>query len=97
MTHIVADLEAFERAEGQFKKALDAYERILERLDRDLRGSLAEWSGDARAAYGVAHEDWVRSAELMARAIADFHKALQHAHRNFRSAHEAHLTMWHAS
>ncbi|MDL4820781.1 WXG100 family type VII secretion target [Actinomadura opuntiae] len=97
MTHIVADLEAFELAEAQFKKALEAYEEILERLDHDLRGSLAEWAGDARTTYNAAHQEWARSAKLMSRAIADFHRALQRAHRNFRAAHEAHLRMWHAS
>jgi ESAT-6 family protein len=81
-------------AEDGFRQILHALQAQLENLDRELRASLGEWDGEARAAYQVAHAQWQAAADDMARSLAWLHGAIRTAGGNYGSARAANLTMW---
>jgi WXG100 family type VII secretion target len=83
-----------EAAEDDFRATLNALQAELDELDGRLRAGLAEWSGDARAAYDVAHAAWQQAATDMARALGLLQAAIGTAHLNYQGARTANLRMW---
>jgi WXG100 family type VII secretion target len=81
-------------AEDDFRVILNALRAELDELDGRLRGGLAEWTGDARAAYDVAHAAWQQATADMASSLALLQAAIGTAHLNYQSARTANLRMW---
>jgi WXG100 family type VII secretion target len=81
-------------AEDEFQQVLDALRARLEQLDGELRTSLSEWTGDAQAAYQVAHAQWRAAADDMAGKLAWLHSVLRAAHQNYHSARTTNIGMW---
>lgn len=81
-------------AEDEFQQVLDALRARLEQLDGELRTSLGEWTGDAQAAYQVAHAQWRAAADDMAGSLAWLRSVLWTAHQNYHSAHTTNIGMW---
>jgi WXG100 family type VII secretion target len=76
----------FSSAYIEFTKALRDYDKILASLDREVKHSLREWSGDAQRAYHVKHSEWIAASrymhswlDLLCRNIHDSHQALRAA------------------
>ncbi|GAA2150460.1 WXG100 family type VII secretion target [Actinomadura napierensis] len=80
-------VEAFERLRKEFVECVDV-------LDGNLRLHLAEWDGDARHAYDVAHRDWTEAAADMADQIAYLRHWLTVGHRNYSGALDAAMRTW---
>ncbi|WP_433248670.1 WXG100 family type VII secretion target [Actinomadura nitritigenes] len=96
MTLIRADFTAFSEAERSFEKALRDFETVLDRLEKSLAGSLAEWDGDARNAYTAAHARWDKTARDLHAELDRLRRAVGRAHRNFRSSSDTNVRMWSA-
>lgn len=73
---------------------LNALRAELDELDGHLRAGLAEWTGDARAAYDAAHAAWQRATADMASSLALLQAAVGTAHQNYQSARTTNLRMW---
>ena len=80
--------------EDEFQQILHALRGQLEQLDAELRASLSEWSGEAQAAYQVAHARWQAAADDMASRLAWLHSVLGTAHQNYHSARATNVGMW---
>lgn len=81
-------------AEDGFQQILYGLQAELDGLQAKLQASLREWSGEAQAAYQVAHAQWQAAADDMARSLAFLHGAVRTAGGNYGSARSANLTMW---
>jgi ESAT-6 family protein len=81
-------------AEDGFQQILYGLQAELDGLQAKLQASLHEWSGEAQAAYQVAHAQWQAAADDMARSLAFLHGAIRTAGGNYGSARSANLTMW---
>jgi ESAT-6 family protein len=91
---IFVSLPVMQSAEDDFRAILNGLRAELDELDGRLRAGLAEWTGDARAAYDTAHAAWQQAAADMARSLALLQAAVGTAHLNYQSARTANLRMW---
>jgi WXG100 family type VII secretion target len=92
---IFVDLSKVALGEDEFQQILHALRSRLDRLDAELRASLGEWSGEAQAAYRVAHAQWQAAADDMAGRLAWLRSVLGTAHQNYHNARATNLGMWH--
>jgi 6 kDa early secretory antigenic target len=83
-----------ESGEDEFQQVLNALRGKLDQLDAGLRASLSQWTGDAQAAYQVAHAEWRAAATDMASTLAWLQSVLGTAHQNYQSARTTNLGMW---
>ncbi len=91
---IYVDLSTVASAEYEFRQVLHALQDQLDQLDGELRTSLSQWTGEAQAAYQVAHAQWRAAADDMARSLSLLHGVLQTAHQNYHSARTTNIGMW---
>jgi WXG100 family type VII secretion target len=91
---ISVDLPSVSSAEEGFQQTLYGLEAELDGLQAKLQTSLRAWSGEAQAAYQVAHAQWQAAADDMAKSLAFLHGAIRTAGGNYGSARSANLTMW---
>ena len=91
---IRVDLLGMAAAGEYFQEILYALEAELDRLDASLRASLSEWTGDARDAYQVAHQQWQEAAGEMVKNLARLQSVIKIAHANFDSARSVNMGMW---
>jgi ESAT-6 family protein len=91
---IRVDLLGMALAEDSFLQTLYALEAELGRLDTNLQASLAEWTGDARDAYQIAHQRWHAAADEMVKNLAWLQHVIKTAHANFGSARSVNVGMW---
>lgn len=89
-----ADSTAMTRAYDDFSQAFSDLDRVLDDLDASLETSLAEWDGQARQAFDVAHREWRQTAKDMAGQLAALRQAIMVAHRNYSSCEAANLRMF---
>jgi 6 kDa early secretory antigenic target len=94
---IFVALPTMASAEDDFRAVLNALQAQLDELDGQLRASLAEWSGDARAAYDVAHAAWQQATADMVKSLALLHEVIRTAHMNYQSARTTNVRMWRGS
>lgn len=92
--HIYVDLSTVASTEDEFEQVLHALQDQLNQLDNELRTSLSEWTGEAQAAYHVAHARWRAAADDMARVLAGLRSVLRTAHQNYHSARTTNIGMW---
>ena len=81
-------------AEEDFRVVLNALQAELDELDGKMSAGLAEWTGDARAAYDLAHAAWRQAAADMVKSLALLHAVIGTAHMNYQSARTTNLRMW---
>jgi len=91
---IRVDLSILAAAEEDYRRALYALEAQLDRLDSELSVHLSEWSGDAQAAFEVAHAQWRAAADDMAQTLAWLGGVIRTARANYQSARATNLRMW---
>lgn len=91
---IFAQLAALQAAEEEFAHVLTALRVVLEDLDRSLASGLAEWNGDARAAYRDAHAKWRTAADDMANRLDALKTLIGTGHHNYRRSLAANMAMW---
>jgi ESAT-6 family protein len=91
---ISVDLPSMSSAEDGFQQILYGLQAELAGLQAKLQSSLREWSGEAQAAYQVAHAQWQAAAADMAKSLAFLHGAIRTAGGNYASARSANLAMW---
>lgn len=94
MNRVRVEFARMSEAEQAFRTSLGALLDELADLDQQLQAHLSDWTGDAQKAYQVAYDEWHATANDMADALSVLHQVIVRAHRNFRSAHSANLTMW---
>ncbi len=73
---------------------LYALEAQLDQLDAELGAHLSEWSGDARAAFDVAHAQWRAAADDMAQTLAWLGGVIRTARANYECARTTNMRMW---
>jgi WXG100 family type VII secretion target len=73
---------------------LYALEARLDQLEAELGTHLSEWTGEARAAFDVAHAQWRAAADDMARTLAWLGGVIGTARANYTSASTTNLRMW---
>lgn len=82
------------QAYDDFSRILSAMDQVLEDLNANLKHSLAEWDGQAREAFDVAHRMWCHAAADMAGQLADLRRAIAVAHGNYSRCEAANLKMF---
>ncbi len=91
---IRANFTSFAEAEQDFQQVLQAFEFVLDSLERKLAQTLTQWTGDAQEAYAEAYAIWNRAARDQHAELARLRKAINRAHRNFHSASDTNVRMW---
>ena len=91
---IRVDLSVLAAAEEDYRRVLYALEAQLDQLDAELGAHLGEWSGDARAAFDVAHAQWRAAADDMAQTLAWLGGVIRTARANYQSARATNVRMW---
>ncbi|HKB31397.1 MAG TPA: WXG100 family type VII secretion target [Streptosporangiaceae bacterium] len=93
---IAGDFGDFAAAEESFKQILDVLDETVRELDRELRSSLAQWTGAAAEAYWTAHGRWQDAASDMAGELSRLRTVVVVSRGNFARALAANLRMWRA-
>ncbi|WP_019630510.1 WXG100 family type VII secretion target [Actinomadura atramentaria] len=91
---IRAELAALETGEAGLRRAYERFKSTLDRLDGELRTSLAAWSGEDRTAYDQAHREWTEAARDIARRLDELHRHVARARLNFHASLRANHGMW---
>jgi WXG100 family type VII secretion target len=91
---IRVDLSVLAAAEEDYRRVLYALEAQLDQLDAELGAHLGEWSGDARAAFDVAHAQWRAAADDMAQTLAWLGGVIRTARANYESARTTNMRIW---
>ncbi len=66
----------------------------LERLDGQVRGSLAEWSSTARTVYQVKSDDNRRQADYLATLLLKMATHVQNAHEAYTATELQNARIW---
>lgn len=88
------DLDLLEERVEQMASFERSLDRALTRLEAPARSLDATWTGLAAEAHRHAHARWLREAAEMRRALAGLRAAARIAHRNYRAAVAANVSMW---
>ena len=91
---IRVELSVLATAEEDYRRVLYALEAQLDQLDAELGAHLSEWSGDARAAFDVAHAQWRAAADDMAQTLAWLGGVIRTARANYECARTTNMRMW---
>lgn len=91
---IRVELPVLATAEEDYRRVLYALEAQLDQLDAELVAHLSEWTGEARAAFDVAHAQWRAAADDMARTLAWLGGVIRTARANYTSASTTNVRMW---
>ncbi|HEY2579048.1 MAG TPA: WXG100 family type VII secretion target [Streptosporangiaceae bacterium] len=91
---IQVDLQNMAACEDFFAQILYSLEAELDRLDISLQANLSAWSGEAKDAYLVAHQQWQAAASEMTRNLAWLHKVIATARGNYDSTRLVTMGMW---
>ena len=91
---IRVELSVLATAEEDYRRVLYALEAQLDQLDAELGAHLSEWTGEARAAFDVAHAQWRAAADDMAQTLAWLGGVIQTARANYQSARTTNLNIW---
>lgn len=83
-----------QNAQQNFLSALKSYQATLETLDSQVRAHLAEWDGDARAAYEQKSREWKQAAQQMATAVSSMSKVIGESHDIHLGAERQNTAMW---
>lgn len=83
-----------QNAQANFRNALKTYQATLDSLDAQVRAHLAEWDGDARAAYEQKSREWKQSAQRMAGAVNGMGQAIGDSHDIHLGAERNVTSMW---
>jgi len=73
---LVVNFAALESASADIAHAIGELEGQLDQLERDAAPLVAQWSGDARAAYDARAARWRTAAADMARMLRDIKSAV---------------------
>lgn len=80
-----------------FVDTLQSFEQRAEAIASRVDGQIATlhvgWSGDAAAAHGASHDEWMAAANQMREALSDLRIAADTAHRNYTDAVRTNLEM----
>ncbi|RFU43308.1 WXG100 family type VII secretion target [Actinomadura logoneensis] len=94
MSDIFIHFGGMQNAQQNFLAALNKYNSILEQLHSQVRNHLAEWDGDARAAYDAKSREWAVAAQRMATAVSGMSKAIGESHDIHRGAEGQNVGVW---
>ncbi|GGV26661.1 hypothetical protein GCM10010182_56790 [Actinomadura cremea] len=83
-----------QNAQQNFQNALKSYQATLDALDAQVRANLAEWDGDARAAYEQKSREWKQAAQRMATAVNGMSRAIGDSHDIHLGAERTNTAMW---
>ena len=69
-------------------------ESLLAEIDAEVKKLHITWSGNAAAAQKQSHEEWVRGAAVMRKALGQLHVAGTGAHQNYTGVIATNQKMW---
>lgn len=79
---------------GDLQAAYNSTESTLTSLEGELEQSLAQWDGDARAAYSAAKAKWDAAADHMAQVIQKMTSTLSTIDENYAANERAISSSW---
>lgn len=83
-----------QNGQANFVAALKQFQAALQTLDNNVRTHLAEWDGDAKAAYEVKKAEWARAAQKMATVVQGMGGAIGDSHDIHRTAENQNTGLW---
>lgn len=89
-----ANFMTLQEAEADFSMAFRALRDELDDLDRELRGLLAPWIGDAALNYEGTQREWNSAANDMSNVLRALGLAIGDVHHNYASAEKANADLW---
>ncbi|MWA00824.1 hypothetical protein F8568_010615 [Actinomadura sp. LD22] len=89
-----AKYAGFQNAYAGFTTAVNEYDKVLTALDRDLKISLSEWSGDAQEFYRLRHDEWMAASRLMHAWLNDLRVLIGRSHVILKAADDQVARNW---
>ena len=90
----LAQFGTMQAGEENFLAVYNTLTGTLETLQRELQGSLAEWTGSAQAAYQTARAQWDAAAAHMASVLNQLGNVIGTANENYQEAERNLSALW---
>jgi WXG100 family type VII secretion target len=91
---VSVDVDALQSTVGILRDATAAISRILTDLESEVRTLGGEWTGEASAAYAVAHRSWNSDLAVMRALLGDASEALNAANGRYAAADSEAASFW---
>ncbi|RAY11453.1 hypothetical protein DPM19_29530 [Actinomadura craniellae] len=92
--YTLVNFGGMQNGQANFVNALNQFKAALDQLDGDIRTHLAEWDGDARAAYTQAQARWNQAAARMTAVVQGMGGAIGDSHDIHRRAENVNTNLW---
>jgi ESAT-6 family protein len=89
-----ANFGAINQGAAAFAQTASALMTELEDLEGKLKAKLAQWEGDAQAAYHTYQQQWNSSARDMQNIVTQLGTAIDDSGQNYQAAERANTQMW---
>jgi WXG100 family type VII secretion target len=83
-----------EQSQADFASIYGQLSDTVNTLDSQMRGSLAEWNGQAQQAYYSAKATWDAAMADMATVVNQLSGVIGVAHHNYTAAESANTSLW---
>jgi 6 kDa early secretory antigenic target len=89
-----AQFGALQTGEADFASIYSQLQSTISTLDAKLRANLAEWDGEAQAAYHVAKAKWDAAMANMAMVLNNLKAVIGEANVNYTNTENANAALW---
>lgn len=91
---LVVNFAALEAASSDIAQALGELDTQLDQLEHDAAPLVAQWSGEARAAYDVRQGKWRSAAADLARMLGEIKVAVDESAADYLAAEHANARLF---
>jgi WXG100 family type VII secretion target len=85
---------SLQTGEADFASSYAQLQSTISTLDAQLRSNLAQWDGEAQAAYYAAKAKWDAAMANMATVLNNLGGVIGEAHVNYSSTEVANAALW---